>query len=94
MKYYNPKILVVIMVFTSIVNAFSFPTLGAVSSKFQFIITTAPFDPDYKINRDRWIGYWLAVILGIGVFNSIERSSIGVAGENYLGSTVNHVPLV
>ena len=40
MKYYNPKILVAVMVFTSIVNAFSFPILGAVSSKFQFIITT------------------------------------------------------
>ena len=84
MKYYNPKILVAVMVFTSIVNAFSFPILGAVSSKFQFIITTAPFDPNYKQNRDNWIGYWLAVILGIGIFSSIERATIGVAGENLI----------
>jgi type I restriction enzyme S subunit len=30
MKYYNPKILVAVMVFTSIVNAFSFPILGSI----------------------------------------------------------------
>ena len=82
MSYYAPKILAVFTFFTAVVNSFSFPILGLITSKFQFIMFTQPFNPDFVKQRNEWLIYWCILCAVIGTFNAIERILIGVCGEN------------
>ena len=46
------------------------------------ILGSSAYDPDWKTKRDQWIGYWIGIVCIVAIFTAIERSSIGVAGEN------------
>lgn len=82
MKCYTPKWMVAASFLTAIVNSLSFPLLGLVVAKFQFILMKAAYDPDFVAERDLWIVLWISLCVLIGCFNGTERSMIGICGEN------------
>lgn len=82
MSYYSPKLLAAFTFFTAIVNAASFPLLGLIMGKFQFILITARYDPDFIEKRNEWLIYWVILCVVIGLFNGTERTLMGICGEN------------
>lgn len=82
MSYYAPKLLAIFTFFTAVVNSCSFPALGLITGKFQFILITYDINPNFIAERNEWLIYWCILCCVIGVFNGTERILIGICGEN------------
>ena len=82
MSYYSPKLLAVFTFFTAVVNSCSFPALGLISGKFQFLLITYAYNPNFVQERDELLAYWIALCVVIGAFVGLERVLIGICGEN------------
>lgn len=83
MSYYNPKWMAVLTFIFGILNSLSFPILGLIQAKFQYILFEAYYGaPDFAKQRNEWIIYWACGTILIAIINALERSLIGVMGEN------------
>jgi len=82
MSYYFPKWMAIFMLFTAAINAMSFPILGIILSKLQFVMISFGLNDTYTSDRNFWLGCFIALAFGIGFFNGIEKIMFGMTGEN------------
>ena len=81
MSYYNPKFYAFLMLVCACINSLSFPILGLVVARYQYIMIDMTYHPQNIHERNQWSMYWFFICLGIGIVAGVEKILFGVMGE-------------
>jgi ABC-type multidrug transport system fused ATPase/permease subunit len=88
-KYFEPKAIGVMMPLIAGIASLSWPVLGMIISKVQFIIIEIAYAlkvpkvlSEAKHSRDKWFLCFVFLCIAIGIVIYIEKLVYGISGEN------------
>ena len=81
MSHYYPTWMAVVGFIVSLINAFAFPIYGFIYAKLLFVMMASE-SPNYKTDRDFWVGMFLLEVFGIGFFSFLQKYMFQYVGEN------------
>ncbi|CDW90801.1 abc transporter family protein [Stylonychia lemnae] len=81
MKFYKPYSKVFLTFIATCCNSFAFPLYGYIFSKVIFVMLGRA-SPTFVINRNIWCGAFIALAVGMGIFEYLNRILHSQLGEN------------